>query len=98
MEIWSYLQGGRSNEVGSHYGSTSFKHVLHMNTFNSARNYPFTVIFQPYNRNSLQLNNQSPNKTEYMDPMQNTCWINSLLFKLKLASLEVMYSFEFCSE
>ena len=30
-----------------------------------------------------------------MDPMQNACWIDSLLFELKLASLEVMYSFVF---
>ena len=41
MEIWSRLPGGRINEVGSHYGTTCFKHVLRMNTFNCARNHPF---------------------------------------------------------
>ena len=28
-----------------------------MNTFDSAKNQPFYSYFQPYNRNSLQLNN-----------------------------------------
>ena len=41
MEIWSRLPGGRINEVGSHYGTRCFKHVLRMNTFNCARNHPF---------------------------------------------------------
>ena len=30
------LVGGRINEGGSHCVATRFKHVLHMNTFNSA--------------------------------------------------------------
>lgn len=36
---------GRINEVGSHYDATRFKHVLHMNTFNSAINQPFYIYF-----------------------------------------------------
>ena len=36
---------GRVNEVGSHDDATRFKHVLHMNTFNSSLNQPFYVYF-----------------------------------------------------
>lgn len=42
-EGWSHY--GRINEVGSHYDATRFKHVLHMNTFNSAINQPFYIYF-----------------------------------------------------
>ena len=32
---------GRFNEIGSQYGATRFKHVLHLNTFTSAINQHF---------------------------------------------------------
>ena len=49
--------------VGSHYGVTHFKHVLHVSTFNSAMNEPFYSYLLTL---QLQLNNVILlNKTEY---------------------------------